>query len=175
MVLFEVSPVMENYLDKRGNFRMRLRTAFLCVCTCGNLKTIKAYCLLKGEYKSCGECLFNNPSLSSAKRLFKERYNDGNLTFEEFYKLSQMNCFYCNRAPEQVYNGYIFKKKKVSQFAKINGDFIYNGLDRVDNNKGHDLNNLVPCCKVCNYGKRDMSSQDFKQWIVSIYNHWGNK
>ena len=29
--------------------------------------------------------------------------------------------------------------------------------------------------KVCNMTKKSMSQEDFKSWIIRIYNHWGSK
>jgi len=45
------------------------------------------------------------------------------------------------------------------------------GLDRVDNNKGYLIENVVSCCQQCNLMKRDMSVNDF---IVQIENIRGN-
>jgi len=53
---------------------------------------------------------------------------------------------------------------------------IYNGIDRLDSSKGHVIDNVVPCCKWCNYAKRERSYKDFLDWVVVIYNHSiGNK
>lgn len=52
------------------------------------------------------------------------------------------------------------------------GEFIYNGLDRIDSSKPHVLDNVYLCCKICNYSKRDMSYQDFINWINTVYNHF---
>jgi len=37
----------------------------------------------------------------------------------------------------------------------------YNGIDRVDNAKGYEKNNCVPCCMRCNRMKMDMSLEEF--------------
>lgn len=36
-------------------------------------------------------------------------------------------------------------------------------LDRVDNNKGHTQDNLIPSCSVCNYFRRDMP---YEAWLL---------
>jgi hypothetical protein len=162
------------------------RTAWICKCDCGNIKTVNSSKLISGHTKSCG-CLNDekrsvkaksmflkrtryHPSITSARRIWKKVYSDGNLTFEQFLELSQKNCYYCNAEPSNIKNS-AMEDKKSSKFAKENGQFKYNGLDRIDNNLGHDYNNCVPCCKWCNYSKRDRSLEDFKNWIVTIYNH----
>ena len=43
------------------------------------------------------------------------------------------------------------------------GDYMYNGIDRVDNIKGYDLDNCVTCCSLCNWMKRDLTIKEFKE------------
>ena len=45
----------------------------------------------------------------------------------------------------------------------------YNGLDRVDNSRGYEPSNVVPCCRRCNRAKDDMSSQEFMKWLGQAY------
>ena len=52
-----------------------------------------------------------------------------------------------------------------------NGDYVYNGIDRIDNNKGYTIDNIVPCCAKCNYAKGKLTLQEFKELIEGIYNH----
>jgi hypothetical protein len=162
----------------------RKRIAWRCQCDCGIYKIVISESLKNGDTKSCG-CLNkeqnkksgkimgeNNtkysPQESSARRVWKKRYQDGNILFEDFYRLSQLNCFYCDSPPNNIQNS-AKMDKKASQFAKDNGDFIYNGLDRVDSSKTHSINNVVPCCKYCNWAKRERSIDDFYQWIEKVY------
>jgi hypothetical protein len=48
-------------------------------------------------------------------------------------------------------------------------EYAYNGIDRVDNFKGYEIDNCVPCCYICNYAKRDMSKDQFLAWVKRIY------
>jgi 5'-deoxynucleotidase YfbR-like HD superfamily hydrolase len=151
------------------------RTHAICSCECGTKsKLILLSNLKSGSIKSCG-CLQPhskekgfNPRMSSAAQAFSGRYSDGNLTFEQFLILTQENCFYCKAPPANCTN--TFKtRKRVSEYAIDNGDFIYNGLDRVDSTKPHNYDNVVPCCLRCNKSKLDRSVEEFAQWIVSAY------
>lgn len=76
------------------------------------------------------------------------------LTLDEMSNLSQQVCTYCGKEPEQF----------LSSFP----NFIYNGIDRVDNTKGYILENCVPCCKVCNRMKDVLSVEDFKSHVNKI-------
>lgn len=148
---------------------------YWCRCECGTEKSVRGTHLKCGESKSCG-CSFkltnpNDAKLASVRNVYNKTYSDGNLSFEEFLILSQQNCYYCGEEPNNNCNVHLFEGKTSSQFAKDNGDFIYNGLDRIDSNLLHDKNNLVPCCHLCNLWKRNMIVNDFLGHITKIFNH----
>lgn len=78
----------------------------------------------------------------------RSRVLEFNLTYEEFLDfVNTNNCFYCNK--EVIWK----------DFSSQN--FGYN-LDRKDNDKGYNKDNLVVCCKRCNMGKRDTFT--FEEW-----------
>lgn len=113
------------------------------------------------------------PQISSAKHIYRTGYSDGNLTFETFYKLSKLPCFYCGKGPNNKYNRFIHDQKygnQVSKYAVDNGTFIYNGLDK--DGPSHNEDNVVPCCWSCNKAKSEMTRKQFKIWINKIYKHF---
>lgn len=161
------------------------QSAWLCLCNCGIEKIIKSEELKSGGTKSCG-CLkkeknsengikmgnsniLYHPSETTARRVWRNRYKDG-ISFEDFYKKSQENCYYCGSEPNNIQNN-AKDDKKASLYAKENGNFIYNGLDRIDSSKDHSINNVLPCCKWCNYAKRERSQEEFLNWVIKLYNH----
>lgn len=151
-------------------------------CDCGNT-TYTSY----GMTKSCG-CLRSvssningknsrryEPHISSARKIYTHHYRD--CDFETFYTLSQLPCHYCGRPPHNTTNiaSHATSKYKYSDEQKQNGNFTYNGLDRIDNNKGHIKNNIVPCCATCNYMKRTMGYKEFLEHIDRMYKHIHSK
>lgn len=149
-----------------------------CVCDCGKEKEISTSSLTrkKRPTQSCG-CLrldrireskpWNIKEKGDAnswaiylsyKRASKKREIEFNIDYEFFKELASKNCHYCNVKPSQK-----------CQKPQTNGPFIYNGLDRVDSNLGYKIDNVVPCCKDCNYAKRVMSVEDFKGWVSRVY------
>lgn len=60
-----------------------------------------------------------------------------------------------------------FKKKG------LNGGYIYNGIDRLNNSKdvGYVKDNVVACCSKCNYIKNKMSYNEFIGWIKTVHNN----
>lgn len=156
-------------------------TAWICKCDCGKTKIIKTKYLRGGGSKSCG-CLMIDmakelnkqkkekrkfePYISSARRVWSKNYKE--LSFDDFFKLSQQNCFYCGSEPSNRFN--IHKQRASSAITKLNGTFVYNGLDRIDSSKKHSVDNVVPCCKYCNYAKRDQNINDYIKHIEQMYN-----
>lgn len=61
----------------------------------------------------------------------------------------KLKCFYCNDKCELLYKN-TFSKKQWT-------------LDRIDNNYGHNNNNVVICCLECNIKRGNMDSERFKR------------
>lgn len=145
-----------------------------CICDCGKRKTISGSALRLGKTNSCGclaretvrkeygEAAFNK-LYASYKRGAKDRGLDFEISKIDFKQLTKANCYYCNSEPKNI----------CSNNGKGNfyGNYIYNGIDRVDNNKGYIERNIVTCCFVCNKMKSIMSHDDFLDKIKQIYLH----
>lgn len=161
-------------------------TAFKCLCDCGKEKFVKKEYLLDGSTKSCG-CLNNDkrserakamysciikykdPIEASARYVWKRGYSE--MSFEDFFELSQKKCNYCGAKPSNKYN---CAGDDSSEKRKKHGTFVYNGLDRVDNNLNHTKENCVPCCKYCNFAKRERSLDDFITWLKKLKKNFKN-
>jgi len=105
-----------------------------------------------------GESAFNN-LYHSYKVSAERRGYSFNLSQKQFRKLTKELCFYCGIEPHKIIKGQ----------GKTSGDYIYNGIDRIDNNKGYTKNNVVSCCFNCNSAKRELSQEDFFILISNIY------
>jgi hypothetical protein len=156
------------------------RSAWECQCDCGTIKNIKTEELRGGGTKSCGcwnneqrslraenmysKCIKYSPTDASARRVWRANYKE--MLFEDFYTISQQCCYYCGSAPSNIQNG---ADKKSSENMKKDGNFTYNGLDRLESTKPHSKENCVACCKYCNYAKRERAVIEFKEWLVKTY------
>ena len=78
---------------------------------------------------------------------------------EDFELLTQEDCFYCGRKPESISRGHEY------------GEYIYNGIDRIDNKKGYNVKNCVTCCSICNRMKMNLEKEEFLLQIKKIYKH----
>ena len=87
------------------------------------------------------------------------------ITEYEFRVLTKENCYYCGKEPSQSRNAK----------NRLNGYYIYNGLDRTDNRQGYILSNVVPCCKECNYSKKSMTRDAFLTMVKRIYEFQNKK
>jgi len=146
-----------------------------CKCICGNIKVTDGYRLRSGATKSCGcfqkdrvretimlpngHAAFNG-LYSQYKYFAKKRELVFELTKEDFSFITKMNCFYCGKEPAQ-------KAGKTD----LNGFYIYNGIDRIDNKKGYTINNVVPCCGHCNMAKGNMTIEEFRSHVLAITKH----
>jgi predicted metal-binding protein len=70
------------------------------------------------------------------------------ISYDDFVKNITRNCQYCNASPPE--------------------DCKRNGLDRVNNSEGYELNNIVPCCFKCNQMKGKLSVEEFIDHIRRI-------
>lgn len=150
------------------------QSKYLCQCDCGNIVSVLAQNLKNGSTKSCG-CLSKeikdgkrlpnnagviNQIILGYKRHARDRGLNWDLTHDEVSNIICQPCYYC---------GVINSNKRYTKNCKEG--FEYNGIDRVDNTKGYNINNVVPCCKICNYAKNDMTQKEFVLWIQKAAKH----
>ena len=160
-----------------------------CHCECGNECLLDISRLTSGNTRSCG-CLAKDHSTKLGKkygkimgkgnakeagvagfnavyktyiRNAKQTNRDFALSKEEFKNIVIKNCHYCGIKPSNV-----IRRKS------YNGDFTYSGIDRVDSSKGYTVDNCVPCCKLCNGAKSNLSMKEFSSWIYRISAHKDN-
>lgn len=155
----------------------RGRLFWLCRCECGKEKEIDGAALKSGATVSCG-CYQRSLGQTRAQsrdrikllegklhytyqRGAKSRSYSFNLDMETFLSLIYSPCYYCGKTESNESKDYYVKEVSLK----------YNGIDRVDNNKGYEIENVVPCCSNCNRMKLEQSKEDYLQWIKSIVNN----
>ncbi len=82
-----------------------------------------------------------NGRFKASKREAARRNLEWTLTYEDFEDLASNECFYCNG---------------ILGSCKNSGS----GLDRVDNDKGYEYDNLRPCCVICNKIKNNFLTME---------------
>lgn len=159
-----------------------------CKCDCGTEKIIGYNSLHNGDTKSCGclhkenieyfktnECI-QKRSLPKNQAVINELYSrykisavkrkvEFDISKEDFTILLFQNCYYCGCKPN----------KEAMKNKKFNGNPLINGVDRRNNTIGYNKENCVSCCKICNYAKRDLSEQEFEDWINMLIKYRENK
>lgn len=130
---------------------------WLCECDCGNETTVSGQHLRSGNTKSCGCLAKFKHGEGSFRKLYKSyvknasrRSHEWNLSEDRFRELTKMECHYCGREPEMI-----------AKAQGGNGEYIYNGVDRVDNSLGYTIDNSITACKYCNQAKHAMSYDNF--------------
>lgn len=100
------------------------------------------------------------------KHSAKKRNLEFGITQEELRAYTKQACHYCGAYESSSTthgNG-----KVVTPETLENSRYHYNGLDRVDSSKGYTPDNVVVCCKRCNWMKNDMTQPDFLSHIQKI-------
>jgi len=138
---------------------------WLCKCDCGN-EVVRTTSTLQNSSTDCNDpkCRFGY-GLAAQHRLYltykkssKKRGIKFRICKELFIHLTSQNCHYCGSSPQ-----------KVQKSTHNNGDYVYNGIDRIDNTKGYIKTNVVPCCTYCNAGKLDRTTAEFNRWIEQLF------
>lgn len=150
-----------------------------CKCDCGVETKTSLSKVVLGLVKSCGCIRKGMPQpkirkgfgVSSFNKLYDSYKRRSKIKCIEFKisksfakKLYKKNCYYCGVEPSSICKlkgGY--------------GHFIYNGIDRMDNEKGYVSDNCIPCCTLCNYLKNNMHISEFCKIINKISENLKNK
>lgn len=160
----------------------RWRKWYKVMCDCGNEKIIMGSAMISGNTRSCGclgreikkrQRISDNYSEITAIILGYKRHAENRgfkwmLSRNFVNSLIKKDCFYCGTKPSNI------KKLKSS----IDNGLLYSGIDRIDSNKDYTEDNVVPCCRICNYAKSNMTLKEFESWAKkigkkAIANQWG--
>lgn len=143
----------------------------ICRCDCGRItKQISAE-IKSGQVIACG-CERGKNALPTGEAAFRYLYTQYfwsakkkgycfRLSRKAFRKLTSSSCYYCGIQPS----------KTISR--KLNGPYVYNGVDRMNNARGYTPSNCVPCCYKCNMLKGVRGESEFLSHIKKINENRG--
>jgi len=165
--------VIERAEDRIGS-RGKKAVAWKCKCVrCGKEKIILGHQLRDKWRKTCchpkyrlrypGEANFN-ALFRNYKAGAKARRINWNLSREEVKELTKENCTYCGTKPQTVIES-----------RESKGAYVYNGIDRVNNDEGYTKENCAPCCSTCNWMKLNKSKKFFLKHIEKILVYQNSK
>jgi hypothetical protein len=156
----------------QGKRRAKART-WMCSCVCKAKCSATTSQLLNGKKRSCG-CLQREAKKLSGKKyggwnkmpegrsgvrplhsIYKKRARTKEVDFDidlgRFETITSSDCHYCGNKP-----------------SCLIGTYLYNGLDRIDNDGPYTDKNVVACCKNCNLAKRSMTKAEFIDMAIRI-------
>jgi hypothetical protein len=146
-----------------------------CICDCGNKVVVNGASLRNGKSQSCG-CLHLElkrlPKYEASFNKLYKTYQTGaikrgyefKLTKDEFKDITSKECFYCGIIPT-------YECRNNGKKSKFYGNYIYNGIDRIDNNNGYNIENCIPCCFKCNKMKSTLKRDEFIAQCIQISNY----
>ena len=188
----------------------RHRTAWHCICDCGNEVDVISASLRSGATQSCGcLCKEQNSKFDESLREYDQQGNmikrvcqccKRMLPIDEYYKNSSSSdgysriCKYCSahsllgryhtyrkgaRARNINFNLTQDEFKSItSQICYYCGEYSgtyfdekYSGIDRVNSLLGYDIDNVVPCCNMCNKMKLDYNLNIWINKMKQILKH----
>lgn len=146
-----------------------------CLCECGNVHKVQGKSLRRGHSTQCRACMGRarkgKKDQAAFSRLYArykykatKRKRQWNLTKTVFRTLTKMNCYYCGSPPAQI-------QKPDRKQEHVGDDYVYTGIDRVDNTRGYEQDNVLPCCGKCNFGKHNLTSQEYIEHCKAVAKH----
>lgn len=138
--------------------KVRNTRYILCRCTCGKEFPVMPCELAKGGRTSCGQsCRISRPKLPegegsmhgvyAALRYFARINNiHFDLTYEEFDRLSQMDCDHCYAAPSTAWDSHTKNNR--------NGVYVHNKVHYIDKDLGYTADNIIVLCINCSHSRR---------------------
>jgi len=143
------------------------QSRWLFDCECGKQTITSSQRVKKGHTKSCGCIRIERRKLAegeAARNIVYRQYKidakkrnlEFNLNIDEFEKLTKGNCFFCGIEPSTT--------QTLNINTKNSSNYIYNGIDRINNNIGYIYSNCASCCYDCNQAKWTRSVEEFLEW-----------
>lgn len=160
-----------------------------CTCDCGNTRIIKSYDLSskyhcakscgcdKRRAIACGSLKRRNPreavlrSQYNCHKSSQRRHGGKLLTIEEWKKIVLQPCYYCGKTDirtrkwKNMGGKYLgLTQEQINEYS-----IRINGIDRIDANRGYEIDNIVPCCGMCNIMKNGYNVEDFLDKAKEVY------
>ena len=142
-----------------------------CQCDCGETRLYTTRVLKNGKFTMCGRCssLERHPQGQVPQRSLYNSYKSGanhrklvfRLSMGVFLHLTSQPCYYCGALPAQI---------AVNRLDSTD-HYTYNGIDRMDSSKGYIEGNIVSCCFQCNYGKRQLSPEEYIEHCQKVVDY----
>lgn len=145
-----------------------------CRCDCGKVTVVRTSDLNAGKSLSCG--CYNRERTSESKRIgtpqeaiyrqalrslkhgAKSRGLRIDVSDAQLLQLQQLPCYYCGHSDTRC-----------TRTHAIRVCVHCSGVDRVDNTLGYVEGNCVPCCRLCNQAKMDLTIDEFFAWVRRVY------
>jgi hypothetical protein len=141
-----------------------------CRCKCGQEVIVEVGNILR-ETKACQRCknkiAYGLAAFNKIYCVYKYWATKRNLSFdlskEQFRLLTKGCCHYCGASPSQLV--------PMGRGRNHGGNYVYNGIDRLDSKLGYSPENAVTSCGMCNELKNSLSVSEFISTVNLIYQY----
>lgn len=109
---------------------------------------------------------YGQASRNNVKAYYVYEAKRNNLVFmlsdDHIDRLFESDCHYCGAPPAN-------KSYRPANY----GEFVYQGIDKIEQDGDYVPFNVVPCCYDCNHAKGQRTYWDFVAWAKRIGEHVG--
>lgn len=161
-----------------------------CICDCGKEVEVRGDYIKSRTKNSCG-CLRNEAAKAwkrkrshetvtltaqyGAHRRMARDKNSNPLPKDVWKSIIALPCYYCgdidtrNVATSADYKKY--SGPNLTDEERLMCEKKINGIDRIDSDKGYNIDNVVSCCTRCNWMKSNQSVTNFIKKTEQIHTY----
>lgn len=181
----EIGKVYGRLTAIRFHKAIKGRNFWLFSCNCGKEMIAPLSRVKKGRPRSCG-CLQRevarrraleaagswtrqDENVALTKFIWQTYFHNAkkrklvfNLTLDQISELIKQPCFYCGVLEPHTFRRSLTCRERTMKYC---------GIDRMNNSRGYESDNVLPCCRRCNMMKRELGVQEFLDLVSKIYNN----
>jgi len=134
-------------------------------CACGNTRIARRDRVNRGEITCCAACSHKRASEARRKPVAEKAITEAHHIYKSNAKRKGNIFSLTKEQTNRIFHAYC-------HYCGVENSM---GIDRLNNEEGYTMSNAVPCCRICNYAKRDMKLADFLSWIRRVHAHAKHK
>lgn len=126
----------------------------------------------RGKVQRCEECYEKLITIESKRTRERNYLAERKDNLERHYKVYNIGATKRNLSFNISIEAFETLVNSPCEYCGYHQDHEAIGVDRIDNTRGYEDDNVVPCCKTCNRMKGDLTLHEFTSHIEKIIGHY---